>query len=665
MLPMIAFLQEQGYRVTHVDNGRAAVEAYNNTPPDLVLMDVDLPEMGGIETTRHIKTLTASRWIPIIMMIGLSDEGNIVPSLDAGADEYLLKPVNFDIFLARLRSIQRIISIQDNLNGILDNVYEAILTIDHVGTIQSFNQSAERIFGYSAAEVIGNNVKMLMPSPYTNEHDAYLSRYNQERTPRVIGIGRQVKGLRKSGEVFPMRLSVTEIRRQGESHFVGLVSDISHEEAARARAEADAKKIREDARFIKALADSLPGMVGYWDKDLRCHFANDAYREWFGKAPEMILGHTINELMGERLYAMNEPYIFAALAGVPQKFERTLTKADGSMGHTLVHYIPDFNAQGEVKGFTVLVSDVTALKEAEAERKLAASVYQNTNEAIMVTNAEGRILSVNPAFTELTGYTADEAIGQNPRMLNSGKHEQPFFANMWQQLDKEEKWQGEIWNRHKDGSVYLERMTITKIPGIDGQSFRYAALLHDITSLWQKEEHLRHLAFHDVLTDLPNRSLLLERLDRHIALSQRKMYGLAVLFLDLDRFKVVNDTLGHEIGDDLLKTVAQKLQALVRLSDTVARLGGDEFVILLDNPLNQDKVIDIATRIIATINEPMMFRGKVAQVGTSIGIALYPEDGHTSAELIKHADTAMYASKGAGKNTYRFFQTSMTAHNDT
>ena len=459
-----------------------------------------------------------------------------------------------------------------------------------------------------------------------------------------------------------MRLAVAEIQRQGESHFVGLVSDISEEEAARERAEADAKKIGEGARFIKAMADSLPGMVAYWGKDLRCRFANFAYLEWFGKAPEAVVGYTIMDLMGASLYALNEPYIRAVLAGIPQKFERTMTKADGSIGYTLAHYIPDIDAHGAIEGFIVMVSDVTALKEAEAGLQLAASVYQNTIEGIMVTNAEGTIQSVNPAFTEITGYTAEAAIGQNARLLNSGKHDQTYFADMRQKLDSNGWWQGEIWNRHKDGGIFLERMTITRIPGLDGKSFRYAAVFHDITELWRKGEYIRHLAFHDALTDLPNRSLLMERLDRLIAMSERETRGLAIMFLDLDRFKFVNDNLGHEIGDDLLKAVAQKLQAQVRHSDTVARLGGDEFVVLLDNPANEGEVADIARRFVATINEPMEFRGKVAQVGTSIGIALYPADGQTPAQLIKSADTAMYAAKDAGKNTCRFFQPTMSDH---
>ena len=185
-------------------------------------------------------------------------------------------------------------------------------------------------------------------------------------------------------------------------------------------------------------------------------------------------------------------------------------------------------------------------------------------------------------------------------------------------------------------------------------------MFHDITDVWHKNEHIRHLAFHDPLTDLPNRSLLMERLERQIALGDREQRSMAVLFLDLDRFKFVNDNFGHDIGDDLLKSVAQKLQALVRHSDTVARLGGDEFVIKLNNPANGEEVAHIAERIVTVINEPMVFGGKTVQVGTSIGIALYPTDGETPAELIRNADTALYAAKSSGKNTYRFYSPSMT-----
>ncbi len=428
-------------------------------------------------------------------------------------------------------------------------------------------------------------------------------------------------------------------------------------EAEASQRSAEAAVERE--RFLTAVADAMPGMVAYWDKNLHCRFANRPYLEWFGKAPEQLIGTSIKDLLGVRLFALNEPYIRGALGGVRQQFERTLTKADGTVGYTWANYIPDIDAQGEVLGFFVLVSDVTPLKAAEAERRLSASVYQNTIEGITITDEQGVILSVNPAFTKITGYTAEEAIGKTPRILKSGRHDEAFYTNLWAEIASTGRWQGEIWNRRKDGEVFVEWQTITKIPAANDEPCRYVSIFHDITELWRKNESLRHLAFHDMLTDLPNRSLLIERIERQIAMAERDKRGVALLFLDLDRFKAVNDRLGHDVGDDLLRMVAKKLQSLVRVADTVARLGGDEFVILLDNPASAEEVAQIAERVVALVNEPMSFSGQPAQVGTSIGIALYPADGKTPAALIKSADVAMYAAKYAGKNTYRFFSPHM------
>ncbi len=655
-LPVMEFLREQGHEVAFVQDGAAAVAAYQSGLPDLVLMDVVMPNMDGIEATRRIKALDCTRWVPVLLMTSLSSKDEILAGFDAGADEYLIKPIDFDVLNARMHSMQRIVTMQDSLQGILDNVYDAILTIDEAGIIQKFNAAAERIFGYVAAEVIGSNVRKLMPSPYTEEHDDYLARYLLERSPRIIGIGRTVQGRRKSGEVFPMRLAVTEIRLNTGYQFIGLVSDLSEEDATRKRAEASALAVAKSENFIRTITDALPVLIAYWDKNLRCQFANKAYLAWFGKPPASIVGHTMQELLGKNLFALNEPYVRGALAGEPQRFERTLTKADGGFGYTLVHYIPDLAPHGKVPGFFVLVSDITSLKEADAELVLAASVFQNTIEGIFVTDANGVILSVNPAFTSITGYSAEEAIGQSPRILKSDRHDQAFHAAVWRDIAIDGIWQGQVWNCRKNGEAFLEWLTITRIPAPEGQPVRYISVFNDITELWRKDERIRHMAFHDALTGLPNRALLMERVDYQIAFAERERHPLAVLFLDLDRFKYVNDTLGHDIGDELLKAVAESLLALVRQSDTVARLGGDEFVILLNNPSSEAEVGHIAGRIVAVINEPMKFReDKTAQVGTSIGIAMYPSDGNTSAQLMKNADTAMYAAKRAGKNTYRFF----------
>jgi diguanylate cyclase (GGDEF)-like protein/PAS domain S-box-containing protein len=415
--------------------------------------------------------------------------------------------------------------------------------------------------------------------------------------------------------------------------------------------------------FLKAITDAMPGMVAYWDCSLLCRFANKHYLEWFGKRPEELIGRvTLRELLGEQLFALNEPYIQGALAGLQQRFERTLTKADGTIGFTWANYVPDVDDAGVILGFSVLVTDVTPLKEAEAGLELAASVYTHTDDGITITDANGTILTINPAFTQITGYAAEEVIGKNPRILKSNRQDKAFYAAMWHNITTKGRWVGEIWNRRKNGEIYPERMAITVVRDSAGAPLRYVAVFNDISDLWRKDEHIRHLAFHDALTDLPNRALLIERLDHQIAMSVREHRGLAVMFLDLDGFKLVNDTLGHDVGDEVLKAVTQKLLALVRQTDTVARLGGDEFVIMLDNPANRDEVVHIVNRIVATINEPISVCGMAAHVGTSIGIAMFPADGNTPSELIKSADTAMYAAKTYRKNSHRFFDATMTAH---
>lgn len=426
-------------------------------------------------------------------------------------------------------------------------------------------------------------------------------------------------------------------------------------DTAKKQAEAAAMTNAGNEEFLKSIIDAMPNMIGYWDTNLRFRFANQAYQAWFSKLPEAIIGTHIRDLMGEQLYALNEPHILKALAGEAQQFQRTLIKADGSVGHIVGNYVPDIGANGEVAGIFIIANDVTELKETEAQLELAASVFESALEGITVTDAQGIILSVNPAFNAITGYKSDEAIGHTTRLLKSHHHDQAFYAAMWQEITTKGRWKGDMWNRRKDGGVYLQRMTITMIRDSFGNPMRYVSVFNDITDLWHKDEYLKHLAFHDALTGLPNRALLMERLDQQIAIAEREQFGMALMFLDLDRFKFVNDTFGHNVGDDLLQSVAQKLLAQVRQSDTVARLGGDEFVIQLRDPASKDELAQIAERIIFVINEPMEFCGHKVQIGASIGIAMFPSDGNDSIKLIQNADTAMYAAKDGGKNTFRFF----------
>ncbi|GMQ88310.1 MAG: hypothetical protein BMS9Abin08_1546 [Gammaproteobacteria bacterium] len=288
-------------------------------------------------------------------------------------------------------------------------------------------------------------------------------------------------------------------------------------------------------------------------------------------------------------------------------------------------------------------------------------VFESTLEGITITNTEGIILAVNPAFTGITGYTAEEAIGKTPKILHSDRQNKAFYEEMWQTLLATGHWQGEVWNRRKNGEVYPEWLAITAIHDDSGKVSQYAALFSDITEQKRNEEQLAHQAYHDTLTDLPNRLLFDDRLSMALAHAQRNDSLLAVMFLDLDRFKNINDSLGHSVGDRLLQGVAERLIRSVREEDTVARMGGDEFTILLSHIPHADNAAEVAEKILATIEQPRYIDGHELFITASIGISVYPGDAGQAESLMKNADTAMYRAKERGRNNYQFYTPAMNA----
>ncbi|MGS0753436.1 diguanylate cyclase domain-containing protein [Roseateles sp. GG27B] len=426
--------------------------------------------------------------------------------------------------------------------------------------------------------------------------------------------------------------------------------------SGRDRAEALAESLAQRERFFKTITDAMPGLVSYWDKDLICRFANQTYAEWFDLSPVAMLGQPFQDIFGETALELNELQIRTALKGETQRFECSQARGDGSVRYMLATCLPDANDAGEVIGVFALVSDVTLRQEAEREQKLAACVVLSTLDGIMVTDANARILSVNPAFTDITGYTSEEVLGLHPNILRSYLQSQASVDAQEASLAAKDQWEGDTWGRHRDGSAFRKWQTITTIRSPAGVALRHIYVLNDITEKWQQDERTKRLAFHDVLTDLPNRALMTERLGRMISLTHREKRNVAVLFLDLDGFKAVNDSLGHAVGDAVLVQVAQRLLSLLRQTDTVARIGGDEFVVLLDNPANEQEMARIAMRIVASLNAEMDVGPHRVAVGASIGIARYPLEGRTPSESLKNADTAMYAAKAAGKGTFRFFK---------
>lgn len=300
-----------------------------------------------------------------------------------------------------------------------------------------------------------------------------------------------------------------------------------------------------------------------------------------------------------------------------------------------------------------------ALRSSESSLRLAYKVIEASHDAVMITDASGIIQSVNPSFCKLTGYSVEEALGQTPSLLSSGEHDASFYQQMWQRLQQQGYWQGEIWNKRKNGEIYPEWLSISAVRGENGAINQYAAIFSDITERKKREQKIHELAYFDELTGLANRRLFQDRLEQALANAKRHDHQSAVLFLDLDLFKRINDTLGHQAGDDALRQVAKRLQKASRSGESVARLGGDEFTILVPECDGVEEIEKLAQRIVAQFELPFKIQQNELVLTTSVGISIYPQHGTTASELLKFADAAMYQAKESGRNKYSLYTSSV------
>lgn len=347
-----------------------------------------------------------------------------------------------------------------------------------------------------------------------------------------------------------------------------------------------------------------------------------------------------------------------------------LQSAMESMQHSgsMENFVPleqEKGGQDEISKLTGAFNQMAeALSNSEKSMKLATSIYQSNADAIVVTDENNLIVDVNPAFTRITGYTPDDVLGKNPRIMQSGKHDKKFYHEMWREILEHGYWQGEICDKRKNGELYTKWAHISVLRRSDGSVYRHVAQFSDITEKKQKDELIYWQANYDALTTLPNRRLFSDRLGHALAASQRKKDCGALMFLDLDKFKTLNDTLGHEYGDLLLVEVAKRLKSCIRESDTVARLGGDEFVVLLesiceDSANASQEAADVAEKIRSSLAEPYQLKGKAYHSSPSIGVSVFCGKNESAEELIKRADMAMYQAKESGRNAVRFFDPKM------
>ena len=404
---------------------------------------------------------------------------------------------------------------------------------------------------------------------------------------------------------------------------------------------------------LSGLFNNLTDFLFVIDRNGRILHYNQAVAEQLGYGPDILLGQCLSSVHPAESRETASHIFAEILAGLRSTCPLPLLRANGSKLAVETRIIAGY-WDGAPAMFAI-AQDISERLIAEERQNLAASVFDNAHEGIIITDPNGCIIEVNATFSELTGYSRAEAIGQTANLLKSGHHDAAFYQSMWQTIHDAGYWRGEVWNRKKTGEVFVELLTISAVRNREGEISHFVGIFSDITLLKQHQERLEHLAHFDALTQLPNRMLLGDRMQLAMAQTERNGKALAVCYLDLDGFKPVNDQYGHAIGDKLLVEVAQRLRTCVRAGDTVSRLGGDEFVLLfseLDNVRECDHTIG---RVISVLTTPFRIGSHVISISASIGVTLYPEDGSDSDTLLRHADQAMYAAKQAGRNRFHLF----------
>jgi len=393
---------------------------------------------------------------------------------------------------------------------------------------------------------------------------------------------------------------------------------------------------------------------GFWMvsvRDARIIDANDTFCKMVGYAREELLSMTISDLEVVESPEATAAHIRKVMETGHDIFE---TRHRHKNGHVL-----DFEisvSYADIRGGVIFVftRDISERKRQEAIMQLSSLVVDTSTATVMVTDAENRVVSVNPAFTKITGFRPNEVIGYNPNLLASGRQSQEFYEAMWATLLETGHWEGEWWNRRKDGEEYAEQVNLNLLRNKDGSVFRYVKIATDITDKKRLDDQIWHQANYDAVTGLPNRRLFLDRLTHEMKKCDRTGESLAVFYIDLDHFKDVNDAYGHTVGDKLLVEAARRIGSCIRSTDTVARLGGDEFAVQLTDLTETSRVETVARQIIHMLAQPFHLGEIEAYVSGSIGIAVYPDDGNEVDELIKKADLAMYAAKRNGKNRFTY-----------
>ena len=552
---------------------------------------------------------------------------------------------------------------EENLAITLHSIGDAVISTDTEGRISRMNEVAERLTGWPFAEARGLPLAVVFKLVNTDTREP-LPDPMERATPNVSAANQQQPTtlIARHGSEYQIAHSVAPIRHTSQA-VVGVVlvfSDVS--EGYRIK-----RLLQESVARFRALVTLSSDW--FWEQDAQFRFIDVddsllvngrlAYATIMGTSRWDQPGLNLSEAQWDQHRALLQQHQEF------RDFEIQRGDPDGGTYWISISGTPIFDALGQFCGYRGIGKDISKRKQAEEELRIAAIAFES-QEGVLVTNEQFEILRTNRAFSRMTGYSAKEVLGHTLDILKSGRHEEAFFETIRHQLHTIGDWKGEVWNRCKNGDVYLYYMTTTGVIHVDGRLRHYVTTLVDITQKEAAAKEIEHLAFYDALTQLPNRRLLMDRMQQAFAACLRSGRHGALLCLDLDHFKNLNDTLGHDMGDVLLQQVAQRLKRCVREGDTVARFGGDEFLVLLEDLSTHagdaaEQTQQMGGKILSALNQPYQLGSHTAHSTPSIGAVLFSSQTHTMDELVKYADLAMYAAKAEGRNTIRFFDPMMQA----